>query len=62
MKCVGAFGSPRSTKRQGHVLNTKSSGHSDPKARTVHAPMIRVIILVSCVIIHLITWNLLAIT
>jgi hypothetical protein len=32
-----AFGSPSSTKRQGHVLNTKSGGWSDPRARIVHA-------------------------
>jgi hypothetical protein len=53
-----------STKRQGHVLNTKSGGRFGPKAGKVHAPTIRltrVIILISSVVIHLITWDLLAI-
>jgi hypothetical protein len=52
------FGSPSSTKRQGHVLNTKSGGWSDPRARIVHALTIRLaraILLISCVVIHLIT-------
>jgi hypothetical protein len=46
------------------VLNTKSGRWSDPRARTVRASTIRlsqVIILISCVVIHLITWDLLAI-
>jgi hypothetical protein len=58
---AGAFGSPSSTKRQGHVLNTKSGIWSGPRAWTVHAPAIRltrVIMLISCVVIHLIMWGL----
>jgi hypothetical protein len=49
---------------KGHVLNTKNGGRSGPRARTVHTPVIRLtraIILISCVVIHLITWDLLAI-
>jgi hypothetical protein len=52
-------------KGMGHVLTTKSGGRSDPRARTVHAPVIRLTragILISCMVIHLITWDLLAIT
>jgi hypothetical protein len=48
-----------------HVLSTKSGGRSDPRAQTVRGPAIRstqVIILISCVVIHLITWELLAIS
>jgi hypothetical protein len=40
-------------------------GRSDPRARTVRDPTIRstqVIILISCVVIHLIMWELLAIS
>jgi hypothetical protein len=62
---TSAFGSPKSTKRQGHVLSTKSGGWSGPRARTVCGLAIRstqVIILISCVVIHLITWELLAIS
>jgi hypothetical protein len=51
-------------KGRGHMLSTKSGGRSGPWARTVRAPAIRltrVIILISCVVIHLIMWELLAI-
>jgi hypothetical protein len=46
------------------LLNTKSGGRSSRRTRTVHAPTIkltRVIILISCVVIYLIAWDLLAI-
>jgi hypothetical protein len=46
------------------LLNTKSDGRSSPRVQTVHAHTIRVtraIVLISCVVIHLITWDLLAI-
>jgi hypothetical protein len=55
---AGVFGSPSSTKRQGHVLSTKSGGRLGPKARTIRGPAIRLtraIILISCVAIILIT-------
>jgi hypothetical protein len=58
-KYAGAFGSPSSTKRQGHELNTKSGGRSYPRVQTVRALAIkltRTVILISCVVIHLITW------
>jgi hypothetical protein len=51
-------------KSRGHVLSTKSGGRPDPRVRTVRAPAIRLawaIILIPCVVIHLITWELLAI-
>jgi hypothetical protein len=51
-------------KGRGHVLNTKSGGRSGPRARTVRAPAIRLTqatILILCVVIHLITWDLLTI-
>jgi hypothetical protein len=51
-------------KGRGYVLNTKSDGWSGPKAWMVHAPAIRLtqaIMLISCVVIHLITYDLLAI-
>ena len=53
-----------SQKGRGHVLNTKSGGRYGPRARTVCTPMIRLtrmIIIISCVVIHLIIWDLLAI-
>jgi hypothetical protein len=46
------------------LLNIKSGGRSGPRALPVRAPAIRLtlaIILISCVVIHLITWGLLAI-
>jgi hypothetical protein len=52
-------------KGRGHVLSTKSGGQSGPRARKVRGPAIistQVIILISCVVIHLITWKLLAIS
>jgi hypothetical protein len=58
LKCASSFGLPSSTKRQGHVLNTKSGGRSGSRAWTVRAPVIiltRSIILILCVVIHLIT-------
>jgi hypothetical protein len=65
-KYAEPFGSPSSTKMQGHMLNTKSDGRSDMKARTVRPPAVgltqAIIIIISCVVSHLITWNLLAIT
>jgi hypothetical protein len=51
-------------KGRSHVLNTKSGGRSGPRDRTVRAPAIRLtraIILILCVVIHLIKWDLLAI-
>jgi hypothetical protein len=53
------------TKGRGHVLSTKSGGRSGPRARMVRGPAIRstqVIIHISCMVIHLITWELLAIS
>jgi hypothetical protein len=32
---IGAFSSPITTKRQGHVLSTKTGRPSDPNARTI---------------------------
>jgi hypothetical protein len=52
-------------KGRGHVLNTKSGRRFGPRARTVRAPTIKLteaVILISCVVIHLITWDLLSIT
>jgi hypothetical protein len=49
-------------KTEGHVLNIKSGRRSGPRVRTVHAPamrLTRVIIIISCVVIHLITLDLL---
>jgi hypothetical protein len=46
------------------MLSTKSGGRSGPWARTVRAPRDQINlgdILISCVVIHLITWGLLAI-
>jgi hypothetical protein len=46
------------------MWNTKSGGQSSTKTRTVRAPAIkltRTIILISYVVIHLITWDLLGI-
>jgi hypothetical protein len=47
------------------LLSTKIGGRSGPRNRTVRGPAIRptqVIILISCMVIHLIMWGLLAIS
>jgi hypothetical protein len=49
--------------KAGDMLNTKSGRRSGPRVWTVLAPAIRLtraIILISCVVIHLITWDYLA--
>jgi hypothetical protein len=57
---AGAFGSQAPQKGRRHVLSTKSGGRSGHRAQTVRGPAIiltRTIILISCVVIHLITWG-----
>jgi hypothetical protein len=62
-----AFGSPSSTKRQGHVLSTifgtGPAGRSNPVARTVRALMTRqawVRVLIPCVVILTYLWGYVA--
>jgi hypothetical protein len=52
-------------KGRGHMLSTKSSGQSTLGLGQSTCPairLIRVIILISCMVIHLIMWELLAIS